>query len=856
MNNETETLASEELMPKLGSPSDPAELEPDAERKGGTENSDVENPNSPSDSGDNGDTSSSTDKQPNSEAKTSTRNWPLRDVKEPCDNDVLYGRGGGTNHHVGNKKYRKMVEERKVDYVNSKRLDKPLVALEIIRQWRAQDPPGRFLKLNERTGLWHDVGDKKAREKTSQALREKAPLLRQQQKEEKEGKDSPGRGESVGVPKTARFDIPEGEERRGEPGKSVKRAILARDHSLGRDYIEPNQAVTLDGFSWGDPVQEIYGKGKREPAVEPRNERQTAYSSSRTDPGWGAAAGAFADSSGAPPTQMPPLSNAPIPTPYGHHRNNSQTSKGSHIDPPPNRETIEREHSLRTNPLREASTSGPAQNPFSGESRTDSTDGLDMSWCEGVPGTGLNDQSQFGFPAPKNRRFVGNGSSAFSRAASGEHGSLPVSAPQTSSRASSGHSVSGDRTKYSVPESVARTWSNQSDDFRKVASMMGDDPFILDRTYSGQSDMSQERAYSRDGDDPRYRPPGSSPFATAPPTDGASYASRVPSASRRGYNYGSEPGTNTFCGEDQSARSSADNDYFTRQRHEEGAFHPGTTQTATRGEFSSNSETPPRGTARPKPPVAKPSLRRKISGGGVTPQSAPPLAQSRNLARPNPVKRDTSHQNENIETKPRDHKRSIMSRAVLNRDHSLAQHTLTGPNVSGGLTASIFDDAESDAMTTLENSMEQSTLEGKDLSPRKPSALTSKDRLSTDDALKKWAFGGSVTAPGTSDRSSFRKGGMDGAKRPPAMTSSERLSTADVDSLLMSVEKEIGVSSNPTAPLPERPNPLSSSQRMSTMDALNSIVSEGLPETNSGLGIGERATNEWLSNMDRHVPDL
>jgi hypothetical protein len=85
-----------------------------------------------------------------------------------------------------------MVEDRKMDYVTSKRLDKPLVALEIIRTWREQDPPGRFLKVDEKTGLWTDVGDKKAREKTSQALREKAPLLRKQHEGEhsdEEGSD-------------------------------------------------------------------------------------------------------------------------------------------------------------------------------------------------------------------------------------------------------------------------------------------------------------------------------------------------------------------------------------------------------------------------------------------------------------------------------------------------------------------------------------------------------------------------------------------------------------------------------------------------------------------------------------------
>ena len=83
-----------------------------------------------------------------------------------------------------------MVEGRKVDYVNSKRLDKPLVALEIIKAWRSQKPPGRFLKLDERTSLWYDVGDKKAREKTSQALREKAPQLRKQQEEQRREREN------------------------------------------------------------------------------------------------------------------------------------------------------------------------------------------------------------------------------------------------------------------------------------------------------------------------------------------------------------------------------------------------------------------------------------------------------------------------------------------------------------------------------------------------------------------------------------------------------------------------------------------------------------------------------------------
>lgn len=175
-------------------------------------------------------------------------NWPLHAIKDPHPNDVLYGRGGGTNHHPGNKRYRKLVEGRKVDYVNSKRLDKPLVALEIIKGWRSQTPPGRFLKINEKTGLWHDVGDKKAREKTSQALREKAPLLRKQQEEQKKEKETKEK-----MFKNTRFDVPE---KSGKANKNVSRLMLARDHSLGRDYISPDDSVSVKGFSWTAPALE------------------------------------------------------------------------------------------------------------------------------------------------------------------------------------------------------------------------------------------------------------------------------------------------------------------------------------------------------------------------------------------------------------------------------------------------------------------------------------------------------------------------------------------------------------------------------------------------------------------------
>ena len=59
------------------------------------------------------------------------------------------------------------------DYVRAPKIQKPSVARVIVRAIRNGDPPGRFLRKDEKSGKWVDIGDKKAAEKTSQALREK-----------------------------------------------------------------------------------------------------------------------------------------------------------------------------------------------------------------------------------------------------------------------------------------------------------------------------------------------------------------------------------------------------------------------------------------------------------------------------------------------------------------------------------------------------------------------------------------------------------------------------------------------------------------------------------------------------------
>lgn len=95
-------------------------------------------------------------------------------------NDVLCGRGGLTNHHLGNMNFRGLVRIKQESYLLASKREKAGVAREIVEMIRALSPPGRFLKRKHKCAkAWVEIGDRKAREKTSQALREGAPELRE-----------------------------------------------------------------------------------------------------------------------------------------------------------------------------------------------------------------------------------------------------------------------------------------------------------------------------------------------------------------------------------------------------------------------------------------------------------------------------------------------------------------------------------------------------------------------------------------------------------------------------------------------------------------------------------------------------
>jgi len=94
----------------------------------------------------------------------------------PGDNvgnwDVLCGRGGESNHFIGNKKYRKYVGEKKEEYrkIDVKQRKQKTDFVKAIVQ-HIKNYGGRFVDVTIQ-GKYYVVTDEKARKKTSQALRE------------------------------------------------------------------------------------------------------------------------------------------------------------------------------------------------------------------------------------------------------------------------------------------------------------------------------------------------------------------------------------------------------------------------------------------------------------------------------------------------------------------------------------------------------------------------------------------------------------------------------------------------------------------------------------------------------------
>eukprot|EP00934_Nitzschia_sp_Nitz4_P006310 Nitzschia sp. Nitz4//scaffold17_size182527//137924//140248//NITZ4_001875-RA/size182527-snap-gene-0.283-mRNA-1//1//CDS//3329539403//6300//frame0 len=673
-------------------------------------------------------------KQEQEELRKKYANWPLRGIKEPHDNDVMYGRGGGTNHHPGNKRYRKMVEDRKLEYVNSKRLDKPLVALEIIRVWRAQLPPGRFLKLDEKTGLWHDVGDKKAREKTSQALREKAPLLRKQQEED--GSATPDMDNASPEPKSTRF----AEGTKTEDANGVTKVVLARDHSLGREYIEDGGAVTLDGFSWQDPFQS--------------KPRDTSFG--RLPPPGTAAAAA------APPNNYPP---------------GRISSHGSIGMAPPHHATI--------------SSGGPPPPPdfwnrvpsIGGDRQREYSNGRIESWGNG----------SFGYAPPPPPPPPGH--AMHQRSGSWAHGPPPPPGRATHQRSGS--------------------WGSGREHSLGMIPLIGASvSAVADRSTFDSGRMSSGYWGEVVGGSPA-RAGGPVPPPPPPP---AAYGPPIRSNGSLGpYRQAASPTASTPSPKPATATSPYNVD-------------PSIARTWSGGDPGPWPENP--GPALPSPyeGLAQPTLG---SGPSNSNTHGP-------LPRPQMVKRDTSHQNEQPQVK----------RAALNRDNSLASNRLKQEYMPQAYPQKFDEDQE---MRSLSSNLEQSRLADSNGSGNgnssttasasdrpKPKPLDETSRVSTLDAIT-----------------------MDLMARPVPILKSDRVSTIDAldldlegDSLINNADGDKDAHPPEVKELP-RPKSLESDDRLSTKDFMN-LVNSPISEVDANaetegdepLALNqEKIADEWLTQV-------
>lgn len=106
--------------------------------------------------------------------KESKDDMEVFDEKELKEWDILSGRGGKSNHHPGNKRFRQVVEEMKEKYrVTNVKTDKTALSKAIVAY--VDGYGGRFLKKIS-PGKWRLMTTSESRKKTSQALRETKEL--------------------------------------------------------------------------------------------------------------------------------------------------------------------------------------------------------------------------------------------------------------------------------------------------------------------------------------------------------------------------------------------------------------------------------------------------------------------------------------------------------------------------------------------------------------------------------------------------------------------------------------------------------------------------------------------------------
>jgi hypothetical protein len=116
----------------------------------------------------NNNNSNSNSNSNNNNNKSSTEN--TTENVNPRETDVLFGRGCATLRHPGNQTYRYLINSNRKLYEASPVLIKGRLIWSIVTAIRYKG--GRFLKRDDKTVIWSDMGDTEAISRTSKAIRD------------------------------------------------------------------------------------------------------------------------------------------------------------------------------------------------------------------------------------------------------------------------------------------------------------------------------------------------------------------------------------------------------------------------------------------------------------------------------------------------------------------------------------------------------------------------------------------------------------------------------------------------------------------------------------------------------------
>jgi len=93
----------------------------------------------------------------------------LCNIDEPTENDIIFGQGGNSIHHVGSKHWRKEIRNRMTEHHSCTRTGKAELCRQIVQQ--VLENGGRFLQKNAE-GKWDALDKKKAVKKAAQRFRD------------------------------------------------------------------------------------------------------------------------------------------------------------------------------------------------------------------------------------------------------------------------------------------------------------------------------------------------------------------------------------------------------------------------------------------------------------------------------------------------------------------------------------------------------------------------------------------------------------------------------------------------------------------------------------------------------------